>query len=104
MSADIRVAARDVIRRARRPLDRRGRIAMTLLVVALLASFLASLSIGDTVLSPFRVVQALFETRGGVRMVVVDWRMPRALAAVVFGAALAWCSRPSPATRWAVPM
>lgn len=81
--------ARRVIRRARRPLDRRGRIAMAALVAALLVSFLASLSIGDTVLSPIRVVQALFETHGGVRMVVVDWRLPRALAAVVFGAALA---------------
>ncbi len=62
---------------------------MGLLVAALLASLLASLSIGDTVLSPIRVLQALIETQGGVRMVVVDWRLPRALAAVVFGAALA---------------
>lgn len=73
----------------RRPLDRRARRAMTGLVAVLLASFLASLSIGDTVLSPIRVVQALFESDGGVRMVVVDWRLPRALAAVFFGAALA---------------
>lgn len=62
---------------------------MAILVVVLVASFLASLSIGDTVLSPIRVIQALFETQGGIRMVVVDWRLPRALAAVFFGAALA---------------
>lgn len=62
---------------------------MGILVAAVLASFLASLSIGDTVLSPIRVVQSLFETQGGIRMVVVDWRLPRALAAVFFGAALA---------------
>lgn len=62
---------------------------MGILVGAVLVSFLASLSIGDTVLSPIRVIQALFETQGGVRMVVVDWRLPRALAAVFFGAALA---------------
>lgn len=62
---------------------------MGILACVLLASFLASLSIGGTVLSPLRVIQALFEIDGGVRMVVVDWRLPRALAAVVFGAALA---------------
>lgn len=62
---------------------------MGILVGAVLVSFFASLSIGDTVLSPIRVIQALFETQGGVRMVVVDWRLPRALAAVFFGAALA---------------
>ncbi|PRA81130.1 iron ABC transporter permease [Microbacterium sp. MYb66] len=62
---------------------------MAVLVGVLLMSFLASLSIGDTVLSPIRVVQALFETQGGIHMVVVDWRLPRALAAVFFGAALA---------------
>jgi iron complex transport system permease protein len=62
---------------------------MVILIAVLAASFLASLSIGDTVLSPIRVIQALFETQGGIRMVVVDWRLPRALAAVFFGAALA---------------
>ncbi|CAH0234971.1 FecCD family ABC transporter permease [Microbacterium foliorum] len=85
MSADTRMS----LRQARRTLDRRGRIAMSILVAALLTSFVAGLSIGDTVLSPIRVVQALFETDGGIRMVVVDWRLPRALAAVFFGAALA---------------
>lgn len=80
---------RDALRRARRPLGRRGRWALGILIGAVLVSFLASLSIGDTVLSPIRVIQALFETQGGVRMVVVDWRLPRALAAVFFGAALA---------------
>ncbi|WP_407359530.1 FecCD family ABC transporter permease [Microbacterium sp. LBN7] len=82
-------SSRPGIRRLRRPLDRRARWAMGLLVVAVLASFLASLSIGDRVISPIRVVEALFETQGGVRMVVVDWRLPRALAALFFGAALA---------------
>lgn len=62
---------------------------MGILTAVLLAAFLASLSIGDTVLSPMRVVEALLSSDGGVRMVVVDWRMPRALAAIVFGAALA---------------
>ncbi|WP_435748431.1 FecCD family ABC transporter permease [Microbacterium sp. PMB16] len=85
MSASSRID----LRRARRTLDRRGRWAMGMLVVAVFATFLASLSIGDTVIAPVRVVQALFETQGGVRMVVIDWRLPRALAAVFFGAALA---------------
>ncbi|MFE7197967.1 FecCD family ABC transporter permease [Microbacterium oxydans] len=83
------VSTRTDIRRARRSLGPRGRWAMGILVAAVLASFLASLSIGDTVLSPIRVIQSLFETQGGIRMVVVDWRLPRALAAVFFGAALA---------------
>lgn len=81
--------SRTDIRRARRALDRRGRVAMSILGVVLFVSFLASLSIGDTVISPLRVIQALFEVDGGIRMVVVDWRLPRALAAVFFGAALA---------------
>lgn len=90
MSAPTRSGLREAdVRRARRPLGRRGRWAMGILGAAVLVSFLASLSIGDTVLSPVRVVQALFETQGGVHMVVVDWRLPRALAAVFFGAALA---------------
>ena len=82
-------STRTDIRRARRTLGRRGRWAMGVLAAAVLVSFLASLSIGDTILSPIRVLQALFETQGGIRMVVVDWRLPRALAAVFFGAALA---------------
>lgn len=74
---------------ARRGLSRRTRWGMGVLVAVLLASFLASLCIGDSVIDPVRVVQSLFEPSGGVRMVVVGWRMPRALAAIVFGAALA---------------
>lgn len=62
---------------------------MSTLAAVMLLSFLASLSIGDTVISPLRVIEALFETDGGIHMVVVDWRLPRALAAVFFGAALA---------------
>lgn len=85
MTADARI----MIRRARRPLHRRGRWGIGILSVVLLVTFIASLSIGDTVIPPLRVVEALFETDGGVRMVVIDWRMPRALAAIVFGAALA---------------
>lgn len=77
------------IRRARRPLGRRGWWAMSTLAAVMLLSFLASLSIGDTVISPLRVIEALFEVDGGIHMVVVDWRLPRALAAVFFGAALA---------------
>lgn len=77
------------IRRARRPLGRRGWWAMSTLAAVMLLSFLASLSIGATVIPPLRVIEALFETDGGIRMVVVDWRLPRALAAVFFGAALA---------------
>lgn len=83
------VAPRSGIRRHHRPLDRRARWSMAALVAAVLVMFLAGLSVGDTVLSPIRVIQALFEAQGGIRMVVVDWRLPRALAALFFGAALA---------------
>ncbi|GAB3597423.1 FecCD family ABC transporter permease [Microbacterium tumbae] len=69
----------------RRGVDRRIGILAGVLLLALLAS----LCIGDTVIDPLRVIEALFSTDGGIRKVVVDWRMPRALAAIVFGAALA---------------
>ncbi|PRB05478.1 iron ABC transporter permease [Microbacterium sp. MYb72] len=62
---------------------------MSALVAVVVVAFLASLCIGDTAIDPLRVLQSLFSADGGVRMVVVGWRMPRALAAIVFGAALA---------------
>ncbi|WP_223587433.1 iron chelate uptake ABC transporter family permease subunit [Microbacterium sp. OVT16B] len=73
----------------RRRLSGHARLGMSALVAVVVVAFLASLCIGDTAIDPLRVLQSLFSADGGVRMVVVGWRMPRALAAIVFGAALA---------------
>ncbi|MFF3026528.1 FecCD family ABC transporter permease [Microbacterium sp. NPDC057944] len=78
-----------VVHRGRRRLSGHARLGMSALVAVVVVAFLASLCIGDTVIDPQRVLQSLFSADGGVRMVVVGWRMPRALAAIVFGAALA---------------
>lgn len=49
-----------------------------------------ALGLGDLPLSPSEVVQALFATDGSFASTVVrDWRLPRVLGALVFGAALA---------------
>ncbi|WP_181155970.1 iron chelate uptake ABC transporter family permease subunit [Microbacterium sp. MYb72] len=78
-----------VVHRGRRRLSGHARLGMSALVAVVVVAFLASLCIGDTAIDPLRVLQSLFSADGGVRMVVVGWRMPRALAAIVFGAALA---------------
>ncbi len=64
-----------------------------ILAGVLVLALFASLCIGDTMIDPVRVIEALFSTEGGIRKVVVDWRLPRALAAIVFGAALALSGR-----------
>ncbi len=61
-------------------------------VVSLAAVVLAviALGLGDLPLSPSEVLQALFASDGGFTSTVVrDWRLPRVLAALVFGSALA---------------
>lgn len=60
------------------------------LVLALAALVLAivALGLGDYPLSPVEVVEALFSTDSFAATVVRDWRLPRVLGAVLFGAAL----------------
>ncbi|MFB7873754.1 FecCD family ABC transporter permease [Nocardia sp. NPDC056064] len=74
-------------RRAIRP---RAVVVCVLLAIAVSGVCVVTLGTGDITLSPTEVVAALLG--GGERtdrIVVLDWRLPRVLAAVAFGAALA---------------
>ena len=71
---------------------RKARVRAVSLVVALacLAVTVLAISGGEYNISPWRVVQILFGGGEGLETTVVwDWRMPRAFAALLFGAALA---------------
>lgn len=80
-----------VVRRG--PVSRRVRVR-TVMVCAALAEVTAALAVvalclGDLALSPLQVVSALAGAGDALTAtVVVEWRLPRVLAAVVFGAAL----------------
>lgn len=77
-------------RPSRRIPSSRGVAICALLGIAIIVVCVITLSTGDIALSPTEVISALFG--GGERtdrIVVVEWRLPRVLAAVVFGAALA---------------
>ncbi|MQA10309.1 MAG: iron chelate uptake ABC transporter family permease subunit [Pseudonocardiaceae bacterium] len=70
--------------------DTRSLIVSGVLAVAIVCVLVVSLGTGDVSVSPWRVVRVVFG--GGdapERLVVLQWRMPRALMAVVAGAALA---------------
>ena len=88
MTAMIRDARGEVIRRH----EKRPRRALTVtiaLAVALLVLALIALGLGDYPLNPLEVVRAMFATDGGfASTIVLDWRLPRVLVAVLFGAAL----------------
>ncbi len=68
----------------------KGRGALPLLALLLVAAFLASLAFGELRLSPMQVLEALFG-RGDelARTVVWDFRLPRTLVGLAAGAALA---------------
>lgn len=62
-----------------------GGVGLAALVLGVIA-----LGLGDLPLSPSEVVHALFATDGSFSSTVVrDWRLPRVLGALVFGAGLA---------------
>lgn len=62
---------------------------LVLLGGALLVVALIALGIGDFPLSVTEVIAAAFATDGGfATIIVLEWRLPRVLVAVVFGAAL----------------
>lgn len=70
--------------------DVRALVLSLLLITGTVVTTLVSLRLGDYVLSAREVLQALTSTEDTVqRTIVVEWRLPRALAAIVFGAALA---------------
>lgn len=71
-------------------LPRRGVLVVATLIVVTLVLAVVALGLGDLPLSPPEVVQALFARDGGFSSTVVrDWRLPRVLAALIFGSALA---------------
>ena len=69
-------------------MDLRTVVVCGLIAAATLAVALASLATGDFRLDPLEVIQAVFAGDGFAHTVVVEWRMPRVVAAIVFGAAL----------------
>lgn len=68
--------------------DVRTLVVCGLVGAATVAVALVALATGDFHLSVPEVVAAVFTGDGFAHTVVVEWRMPRVLAAVVFGAAL----------------
>lgn len=72
-----------VLRTHRRSLFVTATIAVVVIVLALVA-----LAWGDYPLSIPEVVQAIFTDQGFATKIVTEWRMPRVIAALAFGAAL----------------
>ncbi|WP_423920586.1 FecCD family ABC transporter permease [Frigoribacterium sp. 2-23] len=66
----------------------RRRIVLAALLVGALLAAVVSLGIGDYPLTPAEVVHALFGGDGFASTIVLQWRLPRVLGALVFGAAL----------------
>lgn len=71
-------------------LPRRSLVVAGTLAVATLALAVVNLCLGDLPLTPGQVWSALFTPTGAFEETVVrQWRLPRTLAALIFGAALA---------------
>lgn len=82
------VRARRVAASAR--LDRRAIVIVAALIVVLLVVSVATLAIGTYQLTVGEVVSALFgQGESRVRLIVVEWRLPRLLLAIGCGIALA---------------
>ncbi|MFS0645185.1 FecCD family ABC transporter permease [Siminovitchia sp. 179-K 8D1 HS] len=71
-------------------IDVRSMSVTGIFLIAVIALALFSLMVGTLKLSVAEVFSSLFgEMSGFKRTVVIDWRLPRVLAAIVFGAGLA---------------
>jgi iron complex transport system permease protein len=70
-----------------RPRSRRAVATASLALVAVVVAVVA-LGLGDYPLSPPEVLRALLGGDGFASTIVLQWRLPRVLAALVFGAAL----------------
>ncbi|GAA1608881.1 FecCD family ABC transporter permease [Actinoplanes couchii] len=71
------------------PVRRRSLLVATGLVTVILALAVLALGLGTYTLTPDQVVRALLGQSTGLdRTVVLEWRLPRTLAAVVIGGAL----------------
>lgn len=68
---------------------RRPRLAVAGLAVAALLLALVALGLGDYPLGVVDVVRALVSDQGFATTIVTEWRLPRVLVALAFGAALA---------------
>ena len=90
MTVTARDAGAEVIRRSRRGQRPRRALTVTIaLAVMALVLALVALGVGDYPLNPLEVVRAMFATDGGfATTIVLDWRLPRVLVALLFGAAL----------------
>jgi len=67
---------------------RRGVIVTASLIVAVLLLGIIALGLGDYPLSIPDVISSIVSNQGFATTVVVEWRAPRVVAAIVFGAAL----------------
>lgn len=95
MSGWLRVEQGSAVLRLTRPVPMSGRIhrrsvlVCVALVVATAATTFAALVLGTVVYAPGEVVQALTgNAPAAAELFIVEWRLPRAVAAVVFGAML----------------
>lgn len=78
------------VARPRRRVDRRTMTAVVVLIAVGAAATITSLALGDLALSVTETVRSLLGTADESTVTVVrEWRLPRAAAALVFGAALA---------------
>ncbi|MFI6025754.1 FecCD family ABC transporter permease [Amycolatopsis magusensis] len=68
--------------------DRRILVLSAVMLLLIAGLGLLGLCYGANWASPAKVFEALSGARGGANVVIRDWRLPRVLAAVVFGAAL----------------
>lgn len=69
--------------------ERRALVTTAVLVTIALGLGLFGLCYGSTLATPGEVYDALFTGDGDQALVIVRWRLPRVVAALVFGAALA---------------
>ncbi|MCK2022105.1 iron chelate uptake ABC transporter family permease subunit [Microbacterium sp. kSW2-24] len=70
------------------PVHRRGLLVGGVTALGILVLALLALCLGDYPLSLPEVTAALFSDQGFASRIVVEWRLPRIVAAIVFGAAL----------------
>ncbi len=70
------------------PVARRAVVVGSILAIAIVALGLLALGLGDYPLSIPQVLSAIVSDQGFASRVVMDWRLPRVSAAVIFGAAL----------------
>lgn len=70
------------------PISRRGLLVGVIASSGIIVVALTALTLGDYPLSVPEVIAALFSDQGFASRIVGEWRLPRIIAAIVFGAAL----------------